>query len=140
MQTTPTSAKFSFIILTVLFFIWGLLTSLNDILVPHLKAVFDLKHWQAQLIQFFFFGAYFLMSIPAGYLIKKLGYKGGIVLGLTLMGFGCLTFYPASIIQEYAVFLLGLFILASGITILQVAANPYVAILGPENTAASRLN
>ena len=74
MQTTPTSAKFSFIILTVLFFLWGLLTSLNDILVPHLKAVFDLKHWQAQLIQFFFFGAYFLMSIPAGYLIKKLGY------------------------------------------------------------------
>jgi FHS family L-fucose permease-like MFS transporter len=140
MQTTPSSAKFSFIILTVLFFIWGLLTSLNDILVPHLKAVFDLKHWQAQLIQFFFFGAYFLMSIPAGYLIKKLGYKGGIVLGLTLMGFGCLTFYPASIVQEYPVFLLGLFILASGITILQVAANPYVAILGPENTAASRLN
>ena len=140
MQTTPSSAKFSFIILTVLFFIWGLLTSLNDILVPHLKAVFDLKHWQAQLIQFFFFGAYFLMSIPAGYLIKKLGYKGGIVLGLTLMGFGCLTFYPASIVQEYSVFLLGLFILASGITILQVAANPYVAILGPENTAASRLN
>jgi FHS family L-fucose permease-like MFS transporter len=140
MQTTPSTAKFSFIILTVLFFIWGLLTSLNDILVPHLKAVFDLKHWQAQLIQFFFFGAYFLMSIPAGYVIKRLGYKGGIVLGLSLMGLGCLAFYPASIIQQYGVFLIGLFILASGITILQVAANPYVAVLGPENTAASRLN
>jgi FHS family L-fucose permease-like MFS transporter len=105
-----------------------------------LKAVFDLKHWQAQLIQFFFFGAYFLMSIPAGYVIKRLGYKGGIVLGLSLMGLGCLAFYPASIIQQYGVFLIGLFILASGITILQVAANPYVAVLGPENTAASRLN
>ncbi|MCB9082136.1 MAG: sugar MFS transporter [Lewinellaceae bacterium] len=130
----------SFVILTVLFFLWGLLTSLNDILVPHLKAVFDLKHWQAQLIQFFFFGAYFIMSIPAGMIIRRLGYKGGIVAGLSLMGLGCLLFYPASTIQEYGIFLVALFILASGITILQVAANPYVAILGPEETAASRLN
>jgi MFS family permease len=126
--------------LIVLFFLWGLLTSLNDILVPHLKAAFDLQHWQAQLIQFFFFGAYFVMSIPAGVIIRKIGYKGGIVLGLILMGVGCAVFYPASIVKIYGVFLLGLFILASGITILQVAANPYVAVIGPPETAASRLN
>ncbi len=130
----------SFAILTTLFFLWGLLTSLNDILVPHLKAAFELKHWQAQLIQFFFFGAYFLMSIPAGMIIRRVGYKRGIVIGLLLMGLGAFVFYPASVVKVYGVFLLGLFILASGITILQVAANPYVAVLGPEPTAASRLN
>lgn len=135
-----TNTRFSFTILTVLFFLWGLLTSLNDILVPHLKAAFDLKHWQAQLVQFFFFGAYFLMSIPAGIIIRKVGYKRGIVIGLALMGLGCFLFYPASMVKEYGVFLGALFVLASGITILQVAANPYVAVLGPEETAASRLN
>ena len=132
--------NFAFGALVVLFFLWGFLTSLNDILVPHLKAVFELKHWQAQLIQFFFFGAYFVMSIPAGQIIRRMGYKNGIVLGLALMGLGCFLFYPASIVQIYGVFLLALFVLASGITILQVAANPYVAIIGPEETAASRLN
>jgi len=135
-----TNTRFSFIILTVLFFLWGLLTSLNDILVPHLKSAFDLPYWQAQLVQFFFFGAYFVMSIPAGIIIRKIGYKGGIVLGLALMGLGCFIFYPAAVVKIYGVFLLGLFVLASGITILQVAANPYVAVLGPEETAASRLN
>jgi FHS family L-fucose permease-like MFS transporter len=134
------SYPFSFAILTTLFFLWGLLTSLNDILVPHLKAAFSLQHWQAQLIQFFFFGAYFIMSIPAGVIIRKVGYKNGIVIGLLLMGIGAFIFYPASIVKIYGVFLLGLFILASGITILQVAGNPYVAVLGPEQTAASRLN
>lgn len=132
--------SFTFTALITLFFLWGLLTSLNDILVPHLKAAFALRHWQAQLIQFFFFGAYFLMSIPAGYIIRRTGYKGGIVIGLVLMGLGCFIFYPASIVKVYGVFLLALFVLASGITILQVAANPYVAIIGPEETAASRLN
>jgi FHS family L-fucose permease-like MFS transporter len=126
--------------LVILFFMWGFLTSLNDILVPHLKAAFSLKHWQAQLIQFFFFGAYFVMSWPSGYIIKRLGYQKGIILGLALMGLGCFLFYPASIVKIYGVFLLALFVLASGITILQVAANPYVAILGPAETAASRLN
>ncbi len=132
--------RFSFLSLIILFFLWGLLTSLNDILVPHMKAAFELQHWQAQLIQFFFFGAYFVMSWPAGTLIRKVGYKRGIVIGLLLMGVGCFVFYPASIVKIYGVFLLGLFILASGITILQVAANPYVAIIGPPETAASRLN
>ncbi len=132
--------RFSFIALVVLFFLWGLLTSLNDILVPHMKGAFNLKHWQAQLIQFFFFGAYFLMSIPAGMIIRRVGYKRGIVFGLMLMGLGCFIFYPASELTVYGIFLFGLFVLASGITILQVAANPYVAVIGPEETAASRLN
>ncbi len=131
---------FTFSALITLFFLWGLLIALNDILVPHLKAAFNLQHWQAQLIQFFFFGAYFLMSLPAGYIIRRIGYKGGIVLGLVLMGLGCFLFYPASIVKIYGFFLVALFILASGTTILQVAANPYVAVIGPEETAASRLN
>jgi FHS family L-fucose permease-like MFS transporter len=132
--------NFSLLSLVILFFLWGLLTSLNDSLVPHLKAAFELKHWQAQLIQFFFFGAYFLMSIPAGMIIRRIGYKSGIVIGLILMGIGCFLFYPASIVKVYGLFLTALFVLASGITILQVAANPYVAIIGPQETAASRLN
>lgn len=130
----------AFTTLVVLFFLWGFLTSLNDILVPHLKAAFELKHWQAQLVQFFFFGAYFAMSIPAGIIIKKIGYKRSIITGLALMGLGCFIFYPAAVVEAYPIFLLALFVLAAGITILQVAANPYVAVLGPPDTAASRLN
>lgn len=140
MNQTKSNFSYAFAMLVILFFMWGFLTSLNDILVPHLKAAFSLKHWQAQLIQFFFFGAYFVMSVPAGMIIKKVGYKKGIILALALMGLGALLFYPASIVKVYGVFLLALFILASGITILQVAANPYVAVLGPKETAASRLN
>lgn len=140
MSKTKSNLTFAFANLIILFFMWGFLTSLNDILVPHLKAAFNLQHWQAQLVQFFFFGAYFLMSIPAGFLIKRLGYKLGIIVGLSLMGIGAFLFYPASIVKVYGVFLLALFVLASGITILQVAANPYVAVVGPPETAASRLN
>jgi FHS family L-fucose permease-like MFS transporter len=131
---------FSLVMLIALFFLWGLLTSLNDTLVQHLQQAFDLKYWQAQLVQFFFFGAYFVMSWPSGIIIRKLGYKRGIVVGLLLMGLGCLLFYPATVVREYGIFLLALFVLASGITILQVAANPYVAVLGPSQSAASRLN
>ena len=137
---TNTRQNYVLGMLTLLFFLWGLLTSLNDILVPHLKAAFSLQHWQAQLVQFFFFAAYFVMSFPAGWLIRKLGYRKGIVLGLAGMGLGCLLFLPATYVQWYGLFLLGLFVLASGITLLQVAANPYVAVIGPEETAASRLN
>ncbi len=139
-MTKTTTKLNSFYTLVLLFFLWGFLTSLNDILVPHLKSAFDLKHWQAQLIQFFFFGAYFVMSIPAGIVIRKWGYKKGIVTGLIFMGLGCLLFLPASHIHVYGIFLFALFVLASGITLLQVAANPYVAVLGTPETAASRLN
>lgn len=127
-------------VLILLFFMWGFLTSMNDILVPHLKSAFTLKNWQAQLIQFFFFLAYFVMSIPSGILIRKIGYQKGIVAGLALMGAACLLFIPASYVKVYGLFLLALFLLACGITILQVAANPYVAIVGEPETAASRLN
>ncbi len=126
-------------ILTSLFFIWGFITCLNDILVPHLKAVFTLSYAQAMLIQFCFFAAYLVMSVPSGYLVEKIGYKGGIIVGLSVAGTGCLLFYPAAALHAYALFLTAFFVLASGITLLQVAANPYVTVLGPAETASSRL-
>ena len=125
--------------LTSLFFMWGFITCLNDILIPHLKGIFNLSYSQAMLVQFCFFGAYFIVSLPAGALVKKLGYQKGIVLGLIIAAAGCMTFYPAASMQSYPVFLFALFILASGITILQVSANPYVSILGKAETAPSRL-
>lgn len=127
-------------VLTTLFFMWGFLTCLNDIIIPHLKAVFSLNYTEAMLIQFCFFGAYFLVSLPSGILVEKIGYKKGIIIGLVTAGIGCLLFYPAAGLRSYPMFLLALFILAAGITLLQVAANPYVAILGKPETAASRLN
>lgn len=127
------------VILTSLFFMWGLITSLNDILIPHLKAAFSLTYAQAMLIQFCFFGAYFVVSLPSGLLVKRLGYKRGIIAGLSTAGVGCLLFYPAAASHSYPLFLGALFVLASGITLLQVAANPYVAILGSSETAHSRL-
>lgn len=126
------------IIVTILFFMWGLLTSLNDVLIPHLKSVYTLSYTQAMLVQFCFFGAYFIVSLPAGYLIKKIGYQSGAVTGLIIAAVGCALFYPAST-SGYALFLFSFFVLASGITILQVAANPYVTVLGPAQTASSRL-
>jgi MFS transporter, FHS family, L-fucose permease len=128
------------IVLTSLFFMWGLITSLNDILIPHLKAAFELTYVQVMLIQFCFFGAYFVTSLPSGVLVERVGYKTGIVIGLLIAGLGCVMFYPAAGARSYPFFLGALFVLASGITLLQVAANPYVAILGPPKTASSRLN
>jgi len=128
------------VVLTSLFFIWGLITSLNDILIPHLRAAFELTYVQVMLIQFCFFGAYFVMSLPSGVLVERVGYKAGIVLGLLVASAGCVLFYPAAGARSYPFFLGALFVLASGITLLQVAANPYVAILGPQKTASSRLN
>lgn len=129
----------SLTILTSLFFIWGFITSLNDILIPHLKSVFTLNYTQAMLVQFCFFTAYFVVSIPSGYLVEKIDYKGGIIAGLSTAGIGCLLFYPAASQHSYPLFLTALFVLAAGITLLQVAANPYVTILGKPETASSRL-
>jgi FHS family L-fucose permease-like MFS transporter len=131
---------FAFIAMTCLFFFWGFITVLNDILIPFLKESFDLNYTQAMLVQFCFFGAYFIVSPFAGKLIDKVGYQQGIVLGLLTTASGALLFYPSASLHIYGLFLLAFFVLASGITILQVAANPYVAALGPEHTAASRLN
>ena len=126
------------VIVTILFFMWGLITSLNDVLIPHLKSIYTLTYMQAMLVQFCFFGAYFIVSLPAGALIRRLGYQNGAVTGLMIAAAGCALFYPASN-GGYGMFLFALFVLASGITILQVAANPYVTALGPARTAASRL-
>ncbi len=126
-------------VLTAVFFMWGFLTSLNDILVPHLKSTFQLDYTRAILVQFTFFGAYFVMAMPSGRLVATLGYKKGIVAGLAIAGVGALGFWPAAALHSYPAFLGALFVLATGITVLQVAANPYVALLGPEQTSSSRL-
>jgi FHS family L-fucose permease-like MFS transporter len=126
------------VVVTILFFMWGLLTSLNDVLIPHLKSIYTLTYLQAMLVQFCFFGAYFIVSLPAGGLIRKIGYQKGAVAGLLVAAAGCAMFYPASK-GGYGLFLFAFFVLAAGITILQVAANPYVTVLGPARTASSRL-
>jgi len=128
------------VVLTTLFFTWGLITSLNDILIPHFKAGFTLNYVQAMLVQLCFFSAYFVASIPSGVLVQRIGYRYGIIVGLGIAGVGCLGFYPAASAASYALFLVSLFVLACGITLLQVAANPAVTVLGDPQTAASRLN
>jgi FHS family L-fucose permease-like MFS transporter len=136
---TATGNTGPLVIITILFFMWGLLTALNDVLIPHLKALYTLNYVQAMLVQFCFFGAYAIVSLPAGALIRKIGYQSGAVTGLVIAAAGCALFYPASM-SGYGLFLLGFFVLAAGITILQVAANPYVTVLGDPRTASSRLS
>lgn len=140
MNQSKNNYKTAFIFLTSLFFLWGFITVLVDSLIPRIRDLFTLTYFQAGLVQFAFFGAYFILSIPAGFLLSKIGYKRGIVVGLITMAIGCFLFYPAASFREFNVFLLAYFVLAGGITILQVAANPYVAVLGSESGAASRLN
>jgi FHS family L-fucose permease-like MFS transporter len=127
-------------VVTTLFFMWGFLTCLNDILVPHLKSIFDLNYTRVMLIQFAFFGAYFLFSIPSAKIIDWIGYQWSMVLGLLTMGLGAFLFVPAASAPSYPLFLGALIVLAAGITCLQVAANPYVTVLGKPETASSRLN
>jgi FHS family L-fucose permease-like MFS transporter len=134
------SPRVALAVVTAIFFMWGFLTSLNDVLIPHLKAVFALNYAQTMLIQFTFFGAYFVMSAPSAKVMAKLGYKLSIVVGLVVAGSGALLFLPAAQVQSYPLFLGALFVLASGITLLQVSANPYVSLLGPAQGASSRLN
>ena len=142
MSSTATnkSYKSAFIFLTTLFFLWGFITVLVDSLVPRLKDVFEMSYAKTVLVQFAFFVAFFVFSLPAGFILSKIGYKKGIVLGLLTMALGCLLFYPAAEYRTFSVFLIGYFTLAGGITVLQVAANPYVALLGTEEGASSRLN
>lgn len=127
------------IALGVLYFMMGLITCLNDTLVPFFKSGFTLSYAESSLVQFYFFLTYGIMSIPAGKVVGKIGYKNGMVLGFSVAAFGALLFFPASILHVYALFLTALFIVAIGIVLLQVAANPYVTILGPAKTASSRL-
>jgi len=124
---------------TTLFFMWGFLTCLNDILIPHLKAIFDLSYAQVMLVQLSFFGAYAVFSIPVGWVVERVGYKPTMVGGLLTMALGALLFIPAAGAPSFPLFLAALIILAAGITALQVAANPYVALLGPARTSSARL-
>ena len=147
MSTTPSQAPArqlshpaAIAIVSLIFFMWGGLTSLNDVLIPHLKAVFSMNYAQTMLIQFTFFGAYFLMSLPSGAVVSRLGYKASIVVGLVVAAVGALLFHPAARLPSYGLFLVALFVLASGITLLQVAANPYISLLGEPASSHSRLN
>lgn len=146
-NTARSSHTFSMVVLSSLFFMWGFITVLNDILIPYLKAVFELSYFQAMLVQFAFFGAYFvgglvyyLISVSRGDPINRIGYKNGILIGLLVSAIGTFLFYPAAALQQYALFLSALFVLGLGFAVLQIAANPYVAILGPESQASARLN
>jgi FHS family L-fucose permease-like MFS transporter len=132
--------KSAMAMVTTLFFMWGFLTSLNDILIPHLKSIFSLNYAEAMLVQFAFFSSYAIFALPAGKIIEWIGYQRTMVAGLFTMGVGAVLFIPAASAPSFPLFLSALIVLAAGITVLQVAANPYVSILGPSETASSRLN
>lgn len=133
--------------MTVLFFMWGFMTVWNDVLIPRFKEAFTLNYFQAMLVQFAFFGAYgigsliyFLLSLSSGDPINRIGYKNGVIVGLLIAAIGSALFFPAAVLTSYPCFLLALFVVGLGFAMLQIAANPYVTILGPEETAPSRLN
>ena len=133
-------ATSALVLLSSLFFIWGFVTVLNDILIPHLKAVFELGYGQVLLIQFVFYTAYFVTSLPWSRFIERVGYRRSLVVGLVVMAVGALGFLPSASFASFPLFLTSLFVLASGIALLQVAANPYVAVMGPPESAPARLN
>jgi FHS family L-fucose permease-like MFS transporter len=147
-QSTPrVGPRAAFAVVTMLFLMWGFITCMNDLLIPKFKADFALSQFQANLVQSAFFGAYFLVSLAyflisalVGDPINKIGFKNSLVLGLTISGIGCAVFYPAAETHRYSLFLAALLILGAGITLIQIAANPYVAVLGHESSAPSRLN
>src|ERR1700731_1479550 len=138
-SATPSYTR-PLVIVTTLFFMWGFLTCLNDILVPHLKSIFDLSYARVMLVQFAFFSAYFLFSIPWSKIVNAVGYQKAMVTGLLCMAVGAFLFVPAASFASFPVFLGALIVLAAGITGLQVAANPYVVVLGKPETAWSRLD
>jgi MFS transporter, FHS family, L-fucose permease len=129
-----------FILVTSLFFLWAIGVNLNDILIPHLKKAFSLTDFESSLIQSAFFGGYFLAALPAGWLMQRLGYKKGILIGLLICATGAFLFIPAASVRVYGFFLFALFVMACGQCFLEVAANPYVTILGPPETSERRLN
>ena len=133
------SANTAIAVLSTIFFTWGALTSLNDVLIPHLKAVFEMGYARSMLVQFAFFSTYLVMSLPSGRVVARVGYKASIVIGLLVAGVGALAFYPAAKVPSYPLFLLALCVLATGITLLQVAANPYISLIGDPRFASSRL-
>src|SRR5712691_3859536 len=128
------------VLVTTLFFLWALGVNLNDILIPHLKKVFNLTDFRSSLIQTAFFGGYFLSAVPAGRLLERIGYKKGILTGLLTCATGAMLFIPAASVQVYGFFLFALFVMACGQGVLEVAANPYVTFLGPPESSERRLN
>lgn len=128
------------ILITSLFFLWGFAHNLNPILIPHLKKACQLSDFQSAFVDSAFFIAYFAVALPAGYFMQRFGYKPGIVFGLLLFAVGALLFFPAASTREYGFFLFALFVISSGLTFLETAANPYISVLGPPDTAAQRLN
>src|SRR5437879_1107776 len=146
-QSNGQTFRGPFAIMTILFFLWGFMTVFNDILIPRFKSAFELNYFQAMLVQFAFFGAYFtgaliyfITSAFTGDPIARIGYKNGVVIGLLISATGSALFWPAAGAHSYPLFLLGLFVVGLGFAMLQIAANPYVTILVPERTASSRLN
>lgn len=137
---TTSSYGLALSVMVSLFFVFGIITVFNDVLIPHLKGVFSLSYTEAILVQFCFFSAYLIMSLPCSWLIRKVGYKKSIIVGLLIVSTGCLIFFPASELVWYPLFLFALFVMATGITMLQVAANPYISALGAPEGASSRLN
>lgn len=139
--TAPASNTLTpLIVVMSLYFVWGSITSLNDIIIPHLKSIFSLSYAEAMLVQFFFFSAYFVFAYPSSWVVQRIGYKRTIVLGLAVVGGGALLFIPAASLASFAAFLFALSILAAGMTFMQVSANPYVSALGDPRFAAARLN
>ena len=139
-STETKSWLFPFILVTSLFFFWGFVHNLDPILIPHLRKAFNLTDLESSLVDSSVFIAYFVMALPAGYIMRKYGYKSGIMIGLILFGIGSLLFVPAANSLQYIYFLGALFIIACGLTFLETAANPYVTILGPAESATKRLN
>jgi len=138
-HNAPSASRTLLVLVVALFFFWGAVTSLNDILIPKFKSLFQLSYAEAMLTQFAFFAGYLAFSVPAGVLVAKIGYLRGLVAGLAVMATGCLLFWPATLTGVYASFLVALFVVAAGITILQVAANPLITLLGDPRSAHSRL-
>ncbi len=138
--TVGQSYTVALVLMVSLYFGIGFITAMNDVLVPHFKDLFHLSNFRALLVQFAFFGAYFLLSLPSGWIVGRVGYKSGISIALTVIGCGLLLFLPASLLITYPLFLLALFIVGCGLALLQVAINPYLGALGSPETAASRLN
>lgn len=140
MQPSSNATRFAFIMVTSLFFMWGFVHNMDPILIPHLKKSFSLSTLQSSLVDSAVYIAYFVMALPAGFIMKKYGYKTGIIAGLSLFAIGSFLFIPAANTQQYLFFLLALFIIACGLTILETAANPYASLLGDPATATQRLN
>lgn len=137
---TDRKTRLAIILITSLFFLWGFALNLNPILIPHLKKACQLSDFQSALIDSASYIAYFLIALPAGLFMKRFGYKAGITLGLLLFAFGTFLFYPAAELRHFGFFLFALFVIASGLTLLETAANPYITVLGDSDSATQRLN